>query len=704
MIELEKLCLQCMGCLNQPDGNCQHCGANLAEIVNAANQLECGSILAGTYLIGCTLGQGGFGITYIGLDLNLNLKVAIKEYYPEGYVTREGQTHSTVLPLPGERRILFERGKEKFVSEAQILAKFSEDPSIVGVRGFFQENGTAYIVMNFVEGETLKEYARKCGGKLPAAEVLAMMGPLFKSLSKVHAAGLIHRDISPDNIMRRKDGTIVLLDFGAARQMSIDGEHSNTINVKHGFAPEEQYRTHGEQGPWTDVYALCATIYRLTTGVTPQQALDRAMNNILLLPPNKLGADFSIQEQQAILHGLAVRADQRTTSIEQLQQELEGEVGIPSDQRNDQQEAIVRELNLKHKSQRKIADFKSTGKLAAIVGVGAIIIILTIAILSNLNKKGSDNKAEIVVANTAVPTNEVVIENSPAEQVTLAPTATPRIFAPLGTVLEGRLAVGSDYSLVLLDDGTVRCYGGKTSGVYEDVQTWSNIIYISGDYNHAVGLRKNGTLVPAGINKHGELDVRDLEHVTQVITGYLHTVALTEDGKVYYFGYNKHGRANCEEWTNVKKLLGGDDHLAAILNDGTMIATGYNGNKQCDLYSINDAIGGAVASGTTFVLHSNQTVEDFGKNWVGEDDVFDWNDIIYVDGAAEHTVGLQSNGKVLIAGSNENYQYEVKAWENIVAICAGQYHTIGIDMYGFIHITGPNGAEYCSGDGDSIWQ
>ncbi len=318
------ICMNCMKELDEPKSVCPHCGFDNASCENAANQLECGSILAGTYLVGCALGQGGFGITYTGMDLNLELKVAIKEYYPEGFVTRDGRTHTTVHPLPGERKTLFERGKEKFVSEARVLAKFSEDPSIVGVRGFFQENGTAYIVMNFVEGETLKAYAARRGGKLPSAEVLKMMEPLFASLSRVHAAGLLHRDISPDNIMRRDDGSVVLLDFGAARQMSIEGEHSNTINVKHGFAPEEQYRTRGEQGPWTDVYALCATIYRLTTGVTPQQALDRAMSDAPLLPPDKLGADFTTAQQQAILHGLAIRAEHRTQTIVQLQSELKG--------------------------------------------------------------------------------------------------------------------------------------------------------------------------------------------------------------------------------------------------------------------------------------------------------------------------------------------------------------------------------------------
>ena len=324
MLELDNLCLHCMGQLDHPDELCPHCGANPTKTSNAPNQLESGSILAGTYLVGCVLGQGGFGITYIGLDLNLNLKVAIKEYFPEGYVTREGQTRATVMPLPGERKALFERGRERFVSEAKTLAKFGDDPSIVGVRTFFYENGTAYIVMNYVEGVTLKEFAAKRGGKLPAREVLAMMEPLFVSLSKVHAAGLLHRDISPDNIMRKKSGALILLDFGAARQMSIAGEHSNTINVKHGFAPEEQYRTRGEQGPWTDVYALSATIYRLTTWVTPPEALDRMVDDTLIVSPTQLGANFSPAQEAALMHGLAVRASARTKDIAQFARELYG--------------------------------------------------------------------------------------------------------------------------------------------------------------------------------------------------------------------------------------------------------------------------------------------------------------------------------------------------------------------------------------------
>ncbi|HWQ07235.1 MAG TPA: protein kinase [Feifaniaceae bacterium] len=324
MLIPEETCMRCFAQLNKPKGVCPVCGCDNAVVANEAHQLECGSILAGTYLIGKVLGQGGFGITYIGWDLNLDIKVAIKEYYPEGCVTRDTHTHVSVLTYAGAKEAYFQKGKERFVNEARALAKFSGDSGVVGVRTFFYENGTAYIVMDFVEGETLKSYAKRMGGRLPAAEVLARFQPIFRSLARVHDNGLLHRDISPDNIMLKTDGTLALLDFGAARQMSTEGEHSNTINVKHGFAPEEQYRTRGEQGPWTDVYALSATIYRLTTGVTPPEALDRMADGTLLVPPNQLGADFTPAQEAALIHGLAVRATERTRDVRQLEKELYG--------------------------------------------------------------------------------------------------------------------------------------------------------------------------------------------------------------------------------------------------------------------------------------------------------------------------------------------------------------------------------------------
>jgi serine/threonine protein kinase len=319
-----------MAFLKREDDVCPDCGFDNAFAHNADFQLECASILGGAYLVGCALGQGGFGITYIGWDLNLEQKIAIKEFFPEGCVMRDARTHSAVLPYPGEREIAFKKGRERFVNEARALAKFARDDGIVGVRGFVNENGTSYIIMDFIEGETLKAYVKKHEGKLSVEETLTLFQPLFQSLENIHKKGLIHRDISPDNIMLQNDGQLVLLDFGAARQISTYGEHSNTVNVKHGFAPEEQYRTHGEQGAWTDIYSLCATIYYLTTGAIPQQALERMANQAQLVPPNQLGASFTRKQEKALMKGLSVRGDQRQQNISEFKAELYDEVGSGS--------------------------------------------------------------------------------------------------------------------------------------------------------------------------------------------------------------------------------------------------------------------------------------------------------------------------------------------------------------------------------------
>ncbi len=322
MVDPSLICMHCMSVLPRTGVVCPACGAHAEELENETNQLPVGSILAGKYLVGCVLGQGGFGITYIGWDLNLGIKLAIKEYYPEGLVGRDSKTQSTVIPLKGEKGAYFLRGRDKFVEEARTLAKFSGDPGIVSVHDFFNENGTAYIVMDFVEGKTLKQIAEERNGKLSFKETLRYLLPVMDSLGNVHQAGLLHRDISPDNIIVTPEGRAVLLDFGAARRISAMGEHSNTINVKHGYAPEEQYRTRGEQGPWTDVYALCATIYRLTTGRTPTPAPDRVMSDSPLPPPNALGADLTLAQQAAIMKGLAIRGQNRQQSMRELKDQL----------------------------------------------------------------------------------------------------------------------------------------------------------------------------------------------------------------------------------------------------------------------------------------------------------------------------------------------------------------------------------------------
>jgi serine/threonine protein kinase len=327
---IETLCMGCFAQHGAPVDPCQVCGypshvppapGDIVSDPPPPHWLRPRTILNGKYLLGRVLGEGGFGITYIGWDLTLDLKVAVKEFYPNGFVTRESTVSTNVQPFTGSQGDFFRTGREKFINEAKTLAKFRNLPGIVAVNEFFQENGTAYIVMEFVEGQTMKEYLAKMGGRLPAGQVFEMMKPVTDSLREVHKSGIIHRDISPDNIMISKEGSMKLLDFGAARDFADSGNKSMSILLKPGYAPEEQYRSRGKQGPWTDIYALCATMYRCMTGVTPTESNERVIGDDLK-PPSALGISIDPPRETALMTGMAVFAKDRFLNVDALHKAL----------------------------------------------------------------------------------------------------------------------------------------------------------------------------------------------------------------------------------------------------------------------------------------------------------------------------------------------------------------------------------------------
>ena len=309
----------CPGCMREVENRssvemCPHCGYDLKNTETASHQLKPLTILAGKYIVGKVIGEGGFGISYMGLDLNLELVVAIKEFYPNGFVTRESNVTTQVSTYAGRNEADVNKWKEGFLNEARSLAKFSKLNGIVEVRDFFNENGTAYIIMEYVDGITLKQYLKENGGRIPENQVFAMMEPVIRSLAKVHETGMIHRDISPDNIMISQRGEMKLLDFGAARKYSDNAEKSLSIMLKPGYAPEEQYRSHGKQGPWSDVYALTATIYKCITGITPIESMERLREDTLKMP-RELGFPIGEAKNAAIKIGMAVYADERIQSM-----------------------------------------------------------------------------------------------------------------------------------------------------------------------------------------------------------------------------------------------------------------------------------------------------------------------------------------------------------------------------------------------------
>ena len=225
--------------------------------------LPIGHILKERYYVGHALGYGGFGVTYAAFDTILQTRVAIKEYLPNEFATRMPGLASVSI-YEDEKQIQYKKGLDGFVNEARKLAKFSDHPGIVSVTDFFEENYTAYLVMEYIEGKTIKEYLlEKEGGRIPFDEALSLMMPIMDTLCEVHKSGMIHRDISPDNIIISNDGDVKLIDFGAARYAMTGKTKSLSVILKPGYAPEEQYRSNGEQGPWSDVYAVGATLYRM---------------------------------------------------------------------------------------------------------------------------------------------------------------------------------------------------------------------------------------------------------------------------------------------------------------------------------------------------------------------------------------------------------------------------------------------------------
>ena len=291
------------------------------------------TILAERYEVGLAVGFGGFGVIYRAWDMQLDTQVAIKEFYPSGLVNRvPGECR--IVVYSGDRRTQFEEGKTRFLAEARTMAKFSQHPHIVNVYDFFEENNTAYIVMEYLEGVSLKNYLKSVGGKLSIADTLQIIDPVMDALKAIHKEGIVHRDISPDNIFILPDGRIKVIDFGAARLSMGDKEQTLSVVLKPGYAPPEQYRSKSKQGPFTDIYALGATMYRMVTGEVPEESVDRLIKDEIKLP-SELVPQLPKKYENIIMTAMAVNASLRFQTIDAMERALHGdaEVLLPEEQR-----------------------------------------------------------------------------------------------------------------------------------------------------------------------------------------------------------------------------------------------------------------------------------------------------------------------------------------------------------------------------------
>lgn len=387
---------RCMRCMSQKDSQqetCPACGFSEKDFVPEKHHLQPHTILKGQYLVGCALGEGGFGITYIGWDMFLHIPVAIKEYFPSGVVIRDQGQH-TVSVFAGKDEESFLQGRSSFFREAQKVARFDNNVGVVSVKNCFLENGTAYIIMEYISGINLGAYAELHGGKLTFTETLKLLRTPILTLEELHRASTWHRDISPENLMLAKDGKVKLIDFGSAMESDRE-KKTRVLMIRAGYSPVEMYSSTGEDGPYSDVYSMAATIYKLITGVTPPPATDR-LDNDPLVPPSALGVkDISHAQEAALLKGMAVQVKSRYQTMEEFFDGLYGK-NAPAPAPSQHQKRLL-------------------------IGIAALLVLIMVGVGVLLGR--DSQSVPVGLAPTEAPTT--IPTDAPTEIPTALPTEAP---------------------------------------------------------------------------------------------------------------------------------------------------------------------------------------------------------------------------------------------------------------------------------------
>ena len=643
---------------------CPHCGYDPAKCPSPSFVLRPGTTLRGKYVIGAVLGQGGFGITYIGWDLSIQRKVAIKEYYPSGQVSRSVTNGSAVEWHTSEQaRFARDSGMEIFLKEARKMARVADIPQVVNVLDIFQENETAYIIMNYSQGQTLKTYLKR-NGPLGWAEAETIFLPVVNAMEQVHKAGLIHRDLSPDNLMLLPDGSVKILDLGAAKDLNINTGASSMQVAKHGFSPLEQYLQRGGSGPWSDVYALAATMYYSLAGVLPLPSVDRMAEDTLrwdlpqltALPENVLTAPVTVQPQQPErkvepdrdkgTDAKAVENKKPEAAPESKKEPAPKEKEAPGD-------TVV-------SKERKHSDRSSGKARKRLPVIAAILALLVVA-----------GGIIVWVSGSAVSSGE----NS----------ANVEIPGPSGETV----SAGSYHTVGLKADGTVVATGLNAYGQC-DVSGWTDIVAISAGTYHTVGLKPDGTVVAVGSNASGQCNISGWKKIIAVSAGGSHTVGLKADGTVVAVGDNSNGQCNVTGWKDIVAVSAGSSYTVGLRADGTVVAVGSNAYGQCNVSGWTDIVAISAGHYHTVGLKTDGTAVAAGSNGGGKCDVSGWMDIAAISAGYAHTVCLKANGTVVAVGVDMNNQCDITSWNHIVAIGAGTYHTVGLRTDGTIVAVGDN--------------
>ena len=700
--------MMCPYCMNTvQESICPHCG-RAVHYKGRPNHLPVGYTLNGQhpYVLGAAIGQGGFGITYIALDVETNLKVAIKEYFPTHCCGRSDVT--IVYPNLDQEETL-DKGKMRFLDEARMLKSLSDLASVVNVLDFFEANNSAYLVMEYLDGLSLKDHVEK-KGKLPAQQFLVQLKPLMVDMEKMHSRGVVHRDIAPDNIIMLPDERLKLIDFGAAR--SYVGDKSMTVVVKKGFAPVEQYMRKGSNAS-TDVYALAATIYYCVTGIIPPDSAERQYGEAELLAPTALGIEVSHGQERVLEKALEIQPKDRTQTIAELARALE-QAPKPAPPKPEKSRPVPKKERVQE-VQSAVAPKEETKKKAnwwipafaavAVLGIGAGLLFAGKDVpatsaesvqMEAVQTLPTETEKVVQLSAEAMKYNEAVdlFKNGEYGKAAIA-------FGKLGDYRDAReisfkiwdaIAVresienGYYYTAGLKTDGTAVAVGEFSDG-RADVDTWTDVAAISVSDFHTAALFKDGTVSVNGYNWYGECDVQDWKNIVQIqSTGF--TIGLKTDGTIVVAGdeeRNKTVFAEYAKWTDIVAVY----DSFGLKADGTVVHLNSN---DYDLSSWSDIIDLCCGNSHIIGLKENGTVIMecmHGLRVPCNCDVSGWTDIISVSAGAKHILGLKSDGTVVATGSNSNKQCEVADWKDIAAIKAGDsYSSFGIKKDGTVVTTG----------------
>lgn len=656
----------CLGCMKPKAGNpvCEHCGFDERQ-GNLSHQLPLGTVLQNQYLVGKVLGQGGFGITYMGWDRNLSVPVAIKEYYPGGVVQRNTQWGTDVSCANGKSAEAYGRYRDRFLKEARTLAQLARIPEIVQIRSYFQENNTAYIVMEYVQGITLKSCLNNLGRPMTEAEALEIMQPVLKALQKIHHCGVIHRDISPDNIMIHNSG-IKLIDFGTVRYIDDSGHSQSTEAIlKPGFAPMEQYNTRGNLGTWTDVYAICASFHYLLTGKVPPDVHERLDEGEELTLLRNRG-EISGNTVKALEKGMRIRYQERLQTVDELYSLLYAPKPVKQQKQKKEKTAKV----------KKPAPKKRRKGIGAIA-VAAVAVAAACALILQPKQTKTEPgliAPEPVVSEEAERNTPEAIAYAEAEQL-LAKGETGKAAIAFGKL--------GDYS-----DARQRSFN-----------LWNTLIKRESIYcinGYFYGLKNDGSVVTAGKDEFGISQNSDWKDVLQIVGGsdfgYLYQpdtclLGLRSDGTVITAGQNEAGQCDVSDWTDVVKLW----HQGARFFDSTK----KNGFQHYDYHNYEGMTVGLRADGT--VLTTGSLEDAF--------DVAGWTDIVDLELFCSWDqqgntlrggllVGVRSDGTVVFTGDViEDWMQEMGTWTDIVDVCTGGV-IIGLRSDGTVVYASDNNSQY----------